>query len=410
MADLRLINARLIDGTGADAKDGVTVTVRDGRIASVRSGGAGGAGGVEDGDGSGETIELEGRVLLPGLINAHCHVMMNAGPDPLGYLQTTAPAVTVLAGAKRCEQMLRAGITSARDLGGHEWGELALRDAFAAGDWPGPRLLCAGKVLTMTGGHGWPIGLEVDGPDEVRKAARLNLKKGADCIKMMATGGVMTPGVEPGAAQLTEEELRAGVQEAHKAGKRAATHAQGTEGIKAAIRAGIDTVEHGIFLDDEAIEMMIERGVVFVPTLAAPYRIVEAGEEKGIPAYALEKSRRVMDSHRRSFEWAAGAGVTIAAGNDGGTPFNPSHDLVTEIRLMAEWGLGNMGAIRAATHGSARALGLSEETGTVQEGKWADLLILEQDADPLQDITALGRVWMVVKQGFPLGAILNSKF
>jgi imidazolonepropionase-like amidohydrolase len=399
MPDLTLINARLIDGTGADAKAGVAVTVRNGRIARV------GAGGAEVGAEGVETIDLEGRVLLPGLINAHCHVMMNAGPDPLSYLQTTLPAVTVLAGARRCEQMLRAGITTARDLGGHEWGELALRDAFAArtpfreGEWMGPRLLCAGKILTMTGGHGWPIGLEVDGPEEVRKAARLNLKKGADCIKMMATGGVMTPGVEPGAAQLTEEELRAGVQEAHQAGKRTASHAQGTDGVKAAIRAGIDTIEHGIFLDDEAIEMMVKQGVVFVPTLAAPYRIVEAGEEKGIPAYALEKSRRVMDSHRRSFEWAARAGVTIAAGNDGGTPFNPSHDLVTETRLMAEWGLGNMGAIRAATHGSARALGISEETGTVQEGKWADLLILEKDADPLQDISALGRVWMVVKEG-----------
>ena len=391
MADLRLINARLIDGTGAEPKDVVTVLVRDGRIASV---------GESDAEiEGGETIDLEGRVLLPGLINAHCHVMMDAGPDPIGYVARTPLAALVLAAAKRCEQMLHAGITAARDLGGHQWAELSLRDAIASGEWPGPRLICAGKLLTMTGGHGWDIGIEVDGPDEARKAARLNLKKGVDCIKMMATGGVMTPGVEPGAAQLTEEELRAGVEEAHKASKRTASHAQGTEGIKAAIRAGIDTIEHGIFLDDEAIEMMLERGVVFVPTLAAPYRIVEAGEDKGIPAYALEKSRRVMDAHRRSFEWAAKAGVTIAAGNDGGTPFNPSHDLVTEIRLMAEWGLGNMGAIRAATHGSARALGLSEETGTVQKGKWADLLILEKGADPLQDISALGRVWMVVKQG-----------
>src|SRR5687768_17804749 len=126
MADLMMINARMIDGTGADVKDGVTVTVRDGRIANVRASGA------DQRDNGEETIDIEGRVLLPGLINAHCHVMMNAGPDPLGYLQTTLPTVTVLAGAKRCEQMLRAGITSARDLGGHEWGELALRDAFAA--------------------------------------------------------------------------------------------------------------------------------------------------------------------------------------------------------------------------------------------------------------------------------------
>ncbi len=158
-------------------------------------------------------------------------------------------------------------------------------------------------------------------------------------------------------------------------------------------------MEHGIFLDEEAIGMMVERGVVFVPTLAAPYRIVEAGEERGIPAYALEKSRRVSEAHFRSFEWAVSAGVTIAAGNDGGTPFNPSHDLVTELRLMTEHGLSNMGAIRAATLGSARALGLSEEIGTVQAGKWADLLVLEEGADPLADITVLSRVWMVVKQG-----------
>ena len=391
MDDITFINGRLIDGTGADPKEGAVIAVRGGKIERV--------GTSEAGDGEGETIDLEGRTVLPGLINAHCHVTMDAGPDPIGYLERTPIAAVVLAAARHGEEMLRAGITSARDLGGYEWVELALRDAFASGDWPGPRLLCAGKLLTMTGGHGWTVGIEVDGADEVRKGARLNLRKGADCIKMMATGGVMTPGVEPGAQQLTEDELRAGVEEAHKAGKHAATHAQGTEGIKAAIRAGIDTVEHGIFLDDEAIEMMVKRGVVFVPTLAAPYRIVEAGEEKGIPAYALEKSRRVMGAHRRSFEQATQAGVTIAAGNDGGTPFNPSHDLAIEIRLLAEWGMGNMGALRAATYGSARALGISEETGTVQKGKWADLLVLEEGADPLEDIGAVERVWMVVKGG-----------
>jgi imidazolonepropionase-like amidohydrolase len=393
VGDLLLLNARVIDGTGADPRDGATVLVRDGKIASVESGG-------DLGESEGmERIDLEGRTLLPGLINAHCHVMMDAGPDPFAYIQRTSFAANVLAAAKRCQQMLYAGITAARDLGGYEWGELALRDAFAAGEWPGPRLLCAGKVLTMTGGHGHDIGIEVDSPDEARKAARTNLKRGVDCLKLMATGGVMTPGVEPGAAQLTEEELRAGISEAHKAGRRTASHAQGTEGIKAAIRAGIDTIEHGIFLDEEAINMMVERGVVYVPTLAAPFRIVEAGEDRGIPAHALEKSRRVMDAHMRSFEWAARAGVTIAGGNDGGTPFNPSHDLVIEIRLMSEGGLGNMGAIRAATHGSARALGLSEETGAVQKGKWADILILDKGADPLADISALDQVWMVLKGG-----------
>lgn len=393
MNDLILTNGRLIDGTGAQPKENVTLVIREGRIAEIREDTAG----VDTR--TGEIIDLEGRTLLPGLINAHVHVMMDAGPDPFAYFRLNDLASVVLKAAKTGERMLRAGITTARDLGGYEYAELALRKAFASGEFAGPRLLCAGKVITMTGGHGWDMGIEADGPDEVRKAARQNLKKGVDCLKFMATGGVLTPGVEPGAQQLGEDELRAGIEEARKVGKRTATHAQGTEGIKAAIRAGIDTVEHGIYLDEEAIEMMLSRGVVLVPTLAAPYQIVQAGEAKGVPAYAVEKSRRVMDAHRKSFEWAVSAGVTIAGGNDGGTPFNPSEDLLTEMRLMSEWGLGNMGAIQAATYGSAMALGLSEETGTLQQGKWADCIVLEKDSDPLMDIQALGRVWKVIKQG-----------
>jgi imidazolonepropionase-like amidohydrolase len=182
-------------------------------------------------------------------------------------------------------------------------------------------------------------------------------------------------------------------------GKRTASHAQGTTGIKSALRAGIDTIEHGIYLDDEAIEMMLKQSAVFVPTLAAPYQIVEAGEAKGIPPYALEKSRRVMDAHRQSFEWAVTAGVTVAAGNDGGTPFNPSEDLVTEMRLMVEYGLNPLGAITAATLGSAKALGLSEEIGTIQPGKWGDCIVLATGADPIKDIGNMERVERVIQRG-----------
>src|ERR1043165_7269467 len=271
MNDLLLTNGRLIDGTGAQPKDGVALVIRGGRIAEVRDGRAG----IDIGEV--EAIDLEGRTLLPGLINAHMHIMMDAGPDTFGYLRRNDLASLVLQAAKTGERMLRAGITTARDLGGYEYAELALRKAFASGEYAGPRLLCAGKVITMTGGHGWDIGIESDGPDEVRKAARQNLKRGVDCLKCMATGGVLTPGVEPGAQQLGEDEMRAGIEEARKVGKRTATHAQGTEGIEAALRAGIDTVEHGIYLDEEAIEMMLARNVVFVPTLAAPYQIVQAG-------------------------------------------------------------------------------------------------------------------------------------
>jgi len=396
---LTLLNARLIDGTGAPPRNVASITIENGRIRAADDGQQTTDDRSQSQNQDAEIHDLGGATVIPGLINAHIHILMDAGADPVTSLHRDGLAKAVIRGTLEGRRLIEAGITTARDLGGYEWVELALRDAFASGELPGPRLVCAGKLITMTGGHGHDVGLESDGPDEVRKSARLNLKRGADCLKFMATGGVLTPGVEPGASQLGEEEMRAGIEEAHKVGKRTATHAQGTEGIKAALRAGIDTVEHGIFLDKEAIDMMLKRGVVFIPTLAAPYRIVEAGEARGVPRFAVEKSLRVMDAHRRSFEWALAAGVTIAAGNDGGTPFNPSHDLVTELRLMVEYGMNPLAAIRAATYGSAMALGLVEETGTIQVSKWADLAVLEKGADPLQDITALGKVRMVLKQG-----------
>jgi imidazolonepropionase-like amidohydrolase len=293
--------------------------------------------------------------------------------------------------------MLEAGITTARDLGGVNYIELAVRDLIKSGEIPGPRLLCAGKQITMTGGQGWTIGRESDGADDVRKAVREQLKAGADLIKLMATGGVLTPGVEPGAAQLAEDELRAGVIEAQKAGRRTAAHAQGLEGVKAAVRAGINTVEHGIFLDDEAVAMMKERDVVFVPTLAPAYRITQAGRAGGIPQYVMDKMAKVNAANTRSFQLAWRAGVIIAAGNDGGTPFNSHADLMTELRLMVEAGVPPVDAIRAATWGSARALGLEGETGTLECGKWADLVVL--DGEPLIDITALSRVAYVLQHG-----------
>jgi imidazolonepropionase-like amidohydrolase len=394
MSGLVLSGGRLIDGTGAQPVDNATIVVRDGRIASVHEGPLGN---IEAGA---QVLDLQGRTVLPGLINAHIHIMMDAGPDPTRMVTQPNGLPKALIGAvQRSAKILRAGITTVRDLGGYKYAELTLRDAIAKGEVPGPRMLCAGSLITMTGGHGWDIGIEADGVDEVRKAVRQNLKQGTDCIKIMATGGVLTPGVEPGSAQLGEEEMRAGVEEAHKAGRHTASHAQGNTGVKNAIRAGIDTIEHGIFLDDEAIEMMIERGVVYVPTLAAPYQIIEAGEAMGVPAYAVEKSKRVADAHRQSFEWAVASGVTIAAGNDGGTPFNPSDDLVTELRLMVDYGMNPLAAIRTATLGSAKALKLSEETGTIRQGLLADIIVLEEGADPLKDITAIGRVESVIKQG-----------
>lgn len=388
---MKIIGARLIDGTGAAPVENTTLILNE-RVLDLASDGR--LAGYPDP----ATLDLGGRTVIPGLINVHVHLTLDDGaPDPFRALRDEPPAVTAIRAAGRARRMLEAGITAARDLGGVNYIELAVRDLIGRGEIPGPRLLCAGRQLTMTGGQGWMIGRESDGPDEVRKAAREQLKAGADLIKLMATGGVLTPGVEPGAAQLAEDELRAGVIEAKKAGRRTAAHAQGAEGVKAAVRAGIDTVEHGVFLDDEAVAMMKEREVVFVPTLTPAYRITQAGGALGIPSYVMDKMVKVNAANTRSFQLAWGAGVIIAAGSDGGTPFNPHADMMTELRLMVEAGVPPMDAIRAGTWGSARALGLECEIGTIECGKWADMVVL--DGDPLTDITAVGRVWRVLQRG-----------
>jgi len=388
---MKLIGVRLIDGTGTAAIENATLIVND-RVQDIASDDR-----LADFPDP-VTLDIGGRTVIPGLINAHIHLCFDPGaPEQFKALRDEPPAVTAIRAASRARRMLEAGVTMARDLGGVNYIEMAVRDLINNGEIPGPRLLCAGKQITMTGGQGWPMGRESDGADEVRKAAREQIKAGADLVKLMATGGVLTRGVDPGAAQLAEDELRAGVIEAQKAGRRTAAHAQGLEGVKAAVRAGIDTIEHGIFLDDEAVAMMKERDVVFVPTLTPPYRITQAGRERGIPQYVMDKMAKVNAANTHSFQLAWRAGVIIAAGNDGGTPFNPHEDMMTELRLMVEAGVPPADAIRAATWGSARAMGLEGETGTIECGKWADLVVL--DGDPLADITAIGRIAQVLHRG-----------
>ncbi len=369
-------DATLIDGRGKSFQ--ASLLVEDGRIHSI---------GDELVEGA-QVIDCQGKFIMPGLINSHVHICSDPTLD-FGDRAELSDAKRTLMALTNLRNHLRAGITFVRDLGGYNFVELDVRDAVRAGEFQAADMVGSGRYVTMTGGHGWRRGRQCDGADEARKAAREQFRAGADLLKVMATGGVMTPGVEPGAAQLTEEEMRAAIEEAKKRGAKSATHAQGTQGIKNAIRAGVDSVEHGIYLDDEAIEMMKERGVVLVPTLVAPLYIVEMGEEAGIPSYAVDKARSVMEAHFDSFKRAVKAGVKIAMGTDSGTPFNPHGSVVRELILMEEGGMSAMEVLEAATFKAAELLDIDKDYGSLEAGKVADFLIL--DENPLEDFKALDR-------------------
>ena len=335
-----------------------------------------------------QKIPLDGQTLLPGFIDAHIHICMDGSPDPVATSLSESPTITTLKAAESARRTLLAGVTTVRDMGGKDGIDFGLRQAIDSGLIPGPRMLISGRLICMTGGHGWQVGLEANGPDEVRKAAREQIKAGVDIVKLMATGGVLTPAVEPGSEQLTEAELRAGVEEAHKAGKKTATHAMGTRGIQNALRAGIDSIEHGVYLDDETVSMMMERNIPFIPTISALYNIETKGIEAGIPAFAVEKTLKVKPFHLDSIRMAREAGVLVAAGTDAGTPFNLHGENLGEIKLLVDYGgFSPMAAIEAGTRAAARVLGLEKELGTVEEGKVADLVMVE--GNPLDNIDVL---------------------
>jgi imidazolonepropionase-like amidohydrolase len=382
---------KLIDGNGGKPIENAYMVTEDKKITKI-----GKFVDLESTNGY-EVVNLDGKTIMPGLINSHVHIVMEPAADPNSILMGESRHKTVIRGVVNLKKQLNSGTTFFRDMGGLDYIDLELRDAIKSGLLEGPEFLASGKVITMTGGHGWPMGREADGPEETRKAAREQLKAGADVIKIMATGGVMTKGVEPGSPQLTMEEMKAAVDEARKAGKKTATHAQGTTGIKNAIRAGLDSIEHGIFLDDEAIQMMVDNGTFLVPTLVAPYFIVKHGEAAGIPKFAVDKANYVMEYHLDSFRRAHKAGVKIAMGTDSGTPFNKHEGAPWELKMMAENGMTVMESIVASTKGSAECLGIEKEYGTLEAGKYADFLVMEKN--PLENLDALFDIERVYKLG-----------
>ncbi len=374
----------LYDGTSAPPRSNVTIVVDGGRIASIE-------GGSVDVD---RTIEA--RCVVPGLINCHAHLEMNGQPDTQTFYLIRNAQERTLDAAANARRSLEAGVTTVRDLGGTEGNAIAVRDAIAAGDHTGPSIVAAGRALCMTGGHGSFVGRETDGPWDARKAVREQRKAGATCIKLIATGGVLTKGAVPGQDQLTEEEMRAAVDEARAHGLRVAAHAIGTSGIKNALRAGVTSVEHGHLLDDEAIELFKTRGAYLVPTLAAVWRIYENIAGGAQPDYVVRKATELFQQAGDNIRKAYRAGVTIAGGSDAGTPYNKHEDYAYEVELMSTvLGMTPQDALTAATSTAADLIGV--DAGVLAPGRPADVLVL--DADAGADVRALREPRVVVKAG-----------
>lgn len=333
-------------------------------------------------------LDCSGMFIIPGLIDCHVHITGSGDPAELSAATSVPLATRAWRAARYAEQTLLAGFTTVRDLGAADQLNIHLARAVEEGLLRGPRILAAGMGVTMTGGHGSGfIATEADGSDAVRKAVRQQLRAGASAIKLFASGGVMTPGVDPRSPSYTEDELRAGVEEAHKAFRIVGAHAQATDGVKNAIRAGVDSIEHGVWLDDEAIEMMRERGTYLVGTFTAPWQIAHRGIDAGIPPFMVDKAWQILEDHERSIRAAITGGVNIAMGTDQGTPMNHPGENAQEIVRLANLGLSPAAAILSATAWAAELLKLDGVAGRIRPGLAADLVIL--DADPLADIGVL---------------------
>ncbi len=334
-----------------------------------------------------QRIDGRGLTVLPGLIDCHVHFCLGAEADVVAAVEEESSAVTLLKAAELARRTLRAGFTTVRDVGFRDHAVFALKRAIEAGLTPGPRILAAGLAICMPGGHARFIGREADGVEAVRAAVRDQLAAGAEVIKVIASGGVLTPGTSPDQAQMTVEELSAAVEVAATHGRHVAAHAHGASGMKNALRAGVHSIEHATLMDDEAAAMMTQRGVYMVPTLSALATTAACPTGCGIPDSARSKAKNMVKQHEKSFRAAVRRGVPIALGTDAGTPFNHHGENAQELERMVALGMTPMNAIMTSTSAAARLLRLSDEIGTIEVGKQADLLVVE--GNPLRNIGLL---------------------
>jgi len=400
-----ILGATLIDGTGAGPVRDVAIIVEGDRIVRVGPG-------IDPPRGA-QVIDAAGRTAMPGMIDCHVHMLFH--PASLQERLLTPPSLQLFYGARNARETLDAGVTTVRDAGMTPQG---FKMAIERGLIPGPRMRIAVAILSQSGGHGdsmMPSGVRtrmfagpetpnnvVDGPDEVRKAVRELLRAGADFIKLCSTGGVLSPADEPGHSQFSPEEIEVMVREAAAAGKTCMAHAQGTQGIKNAVQAGVESIEHGIFLDDEAIEQMKRRGTFLVPTLVAPIWVLRRAEEQpgSMLPQSVRKTQEVMGAHEESFRRAVDAGLRIAMGTDSGV--GPHGHNAEELERMVAGGMSPLDAITATTKTASECIHMADEIGTVEVGKLADILLV--DGDPLADIAILkdrARLSLIMQGGRP---------
>lgn len=392
-----LAGATLIDGLGGAAAANAAVHVKGRRIVWV-----GQADDLPAAAQNADLVDLSGKWLLPGLIDAHIHVCYNGAESVFALLERHRDAL-VLEAVDIVRRILSHGTTTVRDIGGEKYIEMSLRNAIEAGFIQGPRMKTSGRVISMTGGHAHFIAREADGPDEVRKAAREQIKAGADTVKLMATGGSATPGQDIMASQFTVDEIKAAVETAHMMGRTVAAHCHGTGGIKNCLLAGVDSIEHGTYLDEETADIMIENGSSLVLTLGVGDPDLESYPLSPVQKADAERRKPMIEKGirqiRETIALARAKDVFLGSGSDaGGNPLAPHHySMARELELLVANGIPEMEAISIVTMNNAKILRWENEIGSIEPGKFADLLVI--DGDPLADIRNVRKVAAVYKGG-----------
>jgi imidazolonepropionase-like amidohydrolase len=380
MTVLVICSVRVVDGLGRTLPH-ATVLIKGDRIAAV--------GDTRRVSAPRGAVRIDGRglTLLPGLMDCHVHLCLGGDADVVQTVQQDDPSLTLLKAARHARRTLEAGFTTVRDVGFRDHSIFQLKRAIESGLLPGPRIAAAGRVICMPGGHARFIGQEADGPDAVVAAVQAQIDAGAEVVKFIASGGVLTPGTSPDSAQMTPAELAAGMAAARRAGRRVAAHAHSAQGMKNAVRAGAHSIEHATLMDEEAAGLMKAHGTVMVPTLSALATTAGCGLSCGVPESAVAKAKAMVARHKTSFRMAHRAGIAIAMGTDAGTPFNHHGENAQELERMVALGMTPMEALVASTSAAASLIGIADRVGAVEPGKLADLVLVR--GNPLSRIALL---------------------